>query len=516
MYKYLFWIFLGGVISLTAATVREPQRNLPRSVPEKEGVSSAVLLRFLEAVEKSGIDPHSFMLVRHGKVVAEGWWSPFRAVDRQNQHSVSKAVLSLAIGLAVQEKKLSVDDRVVSFFPEKLPDSIPPYLQELRIRDLLTMTVGQDPAPAFTRDDLDWVGAFLTTPLRDRPGSRFLYNTYASYLLSAVLQRVTGQPVVDYLGPRLFEPLDIRDAVWENGASDINAGGWGLRIRTEDMAKLGQLYLQQGSWNGRQLLPAAWIEEATASHILQHPDWPAARRDSSDWEQGYGYQLWRSRHDSFRADGAYGQFMLILPEADAVVVMTARNTGDPQRQLNLVWDYLLPAFRPASLPENSGNDQALRRKLETLHTGLPEGIASFAGENTPERTYRFTDNAASVHRMSYRIWNKTCYLTLQGKNAGYPIVLGWKKWRYGKTMRPNPYFSSLRRFSDGLLPSEVAGMYYWKDADTLVMTWMYPEDGEREHLTCRFRGDDVEAVFWDSSRKPGDSIRMQGRMTGRK
>lgn len=507
MYKHLFLIYLG---MLTAVTVRSQQEALPRSVPEKEGVSSSGVLRYLDAVEKSGIEHHSFMLVRHGKVVAEGWWDPIQASDRHNQYSVSKTFLSTAVGFAVQEKKLSLDDRVVSFFPEKTPDSIPPFLQDLRVKDLLIMAVGQDPAPRFTFETTDWIRAFLATPLKYEPGSRFLYNSYGSYLLSAVLQQATGQRLTDYLEPRLFQPLGIRGAVWEKGAADIPAGGWGLHVTTEDMAKLGLLYLQKGNWNGRQLLPAAWFDEATASHILPHPEMPVAGRRSSDWEQGYGYHLWRSRHDSYRADGAYGQFILVLPEQDAVVALTARNTVDAQRQLDLIWTYLLPAFGPAPMPSDGASHHRLHRRLASLQLPGPSGAASFPGKNSREQQYRFTGDPEILRGLSYRIWDKTCYLTLQAGNKSYPFVLGWKKWIYGQTMWPAPYFLSPGRNPDGLLPARIAAMYYWTDPQTLVLTWLYPSDGEREVLTCRFHGKEADVALWNSSRQPGDSLVVKG------
>lgn len=513
MYKHLFLIFLGV---LAAVAARGQQEALPRSTPEKEGVSSAAVLRYLDAVEKSGIEHHSFMLVRHGKVVAEGWWSPMQADEPHNQYSVSKTFLSTAVGFAVEEKKLSLDDPVVSFFPGKTPDSIPPFLKDMRVKDLLIMAAGQDPAPGFTFETTDWVRAFLAIPVKYRPGSRFLYNSYASYMLSAILQRATGQPLVDYLEPRLFRPLGIERPAWEKGAADIAAGGWGLYARTEDMAKLGLLYLQKGRWNGRQLLPAAWFDEATASHIEQHPELPAAQRRNSDWEQGYGYQLWRSRHGGYRADGAYGQFILVLPEQDAVVALTARNTADMQRQLDLVWTYLLPAFGPAPMASDGASYRALHRKLASLHLPAPAGAASFPGKNSREQHYRFTGDPDLLRGLSYRIWDKTCYLTLQTGNKSYPFELGWKKWVYGQTMRPGPYFLSPRRNTDGLLPGRVAGMYYWTDPQTLVFTWLYPSDGEREVLTCRFQGKEVEASFWNSSRQPGDAVVLKGTWTGEK
>ena len=183
-----------------------------------------------------------------------------------------------------------------------------------------------------------------------------------TFMLSAIIQKVTGQKVVEYLRPRLFEPLGISGMDWEENITGINTGAWGLRVKTEDMAKLGQLYLQKGLWNGNQIIPSSWIEEATTAKIIQHPDLPQAKKDSSDWEQGYGYQIWRSRHHSYRADGAFGQYILVLPGLDAVIAIT-EETPNMQDELNLVWNYLLPAFKKDKLPEDPKSAERFESKI---------------------------------------------------------------------------------------------------------------------------------------------------------
>jgi CubicO group peptidase (beta-lactamase class C family) len=193
----------------------------------------------------------------------------------------------------------------------------------------------------------DWVKIFLSLPIVDAPGTQHSYNSMATYMLSAIIQKVSGEKLIDYLTPRLFQPLGILDAAWEESSDGINLGGWGLYVKTEDMAKLGQLFLQKGNWNGNQLLPEAWIEEATTSHIASlpagTPPEQAKELDATenDWMQGYGYQMWRCRHNAVRADGAYGQYIIILPEQDALIVATS-NVKDMPAELNLFWKYILP------------------------------------------------------------------------------------------------------------------------------------------------------------------------------
>src|SRR5436305_1392324 len=201
-------------------------------------------------------------------------------------------------------------------------------LQQLTIKDLLTMSVGQDPDPTgFVVPDTNWIRRFLALPIKNEPGTTFLYNSMATYMLSAIVQKVTGQRIFDYLQPRLFQPLGITGIDWETDPKGINTGGWGLRLKTEDIAKFGQLFLQKGKWNGKQLLPVGWVEEASTVKIIQHPSYSQAKRDSSDWEQGYCYQMWCCRNNAYRGDGAFGQYAIVMPDKDAVIAITSE-TGD--------------------------------------------------------------------------------------------------------------------------------------------------------------------------------------------
>jgi CubicO group peptidase (beta-lactamase class C family) len=299
--KFLNVLLLATIIVMSVPSAAQQPISLPRSNPEAEGVSSDSILHFLDAIGNTNNEFHSFMMLRHGKVVAEGWWDPYKPTLKHMMYSVSKSFTATAVGFAVTEKRISVNDKVVSFFPADLPDTVSPYLSSLTIKDLLTMSVGQDPDPTGPIGSNDnWVAGFFRTPILYQPGSRFLYNSAATYMLSAIVQKVTGQRVLDYLQPRLFSPLGISGIDWEVSPQKVNAGGWGLRLKTEDMAKFGQLFLQKGNWNGKQIIPSSWVEEASTKKIDQDPNASQARRDSSDWLQGYCYQMWRSRNNSLQ------------------------------------------------------------------------------------------------------------------------------------------------------------------------------------------------------------------------
>src|SRR6185436_8431228 len=335
--------------------------KLPPSTPEAEGVSSKGIMEFIDAISTTKHEMHSIMILRHGKVIAEGWWNPYRPDLKHTLYSLSKSFTSTAVGFAIAEKKITVNDKVISFFPGKLPVSITPFLSDLKIKDLLSMSVGQDPDPTGpVVVSNDWIRSFFATPVLNKPGAVFLYNSAATYMLSAIVQKVTGEKIIDYLTPRLFKPLGIVGMDWETDPSGINTGGWGFRIKTEDIARFAQLYLQKGKWNDQQIIPEEWVQEATTTKIDNAPYDTQAKKDSSDWKQGYCYQFWRSRHNSFRGDGAFGQYALVLPEEDVVIAITSE-TMDMQGELNLVWKYLLPAMQVDQSVLNK-NDAAILKK----------------------------------------------------------------------------------------------------------------------------------------------------------
>jgi CubicO group peptidase (beta-lactamase class C family) len=199
----------------------------------------------------------------------------------------------------------------------------------------------------------------MNHPVPHKPGTHFRYNTPATFMQSAIVQKATGQNLVEYLRPRLFEPLGVDSPRWDNNPQGIAIGGYGLYLRTEEIAKFGQLYLQRGRWQGRQLIPEAWVELATTKQVSN------GSNPASDWDQGYGFQFWRCRHNAFRGDGKDGQFCVVLPEEDAVVVMTA-NTTNMQAQLNVVWDKLLAAFHDGPLPEDDDATGSLRQLVASL------------------------------------------------------------------------------------------------------------------------------------------------------
>ena len=215
--------------------------------------------------------------------MAEGWWAPYEAAAPHSLYSLSKSFTSTAVGLAIAEGKLSLDDEILRFFPEDTPSDPSKNLKAMRVSDLLRMSTGHQTEPRRT-PEAPWTKTFLAEPVPNKPGTHFLYNTSGTYMLSAIVQKATNQTVLDFLKPRLFEPLGIDHPTWETSPQGISTGGYGLSIRTEDIAHFGQLYLQKGQWHGKQLVPEAWVEAATSRQTSN------GSSPQSDWEQGYGYR----------------------------------------------------------------------------------------------------------------------------------------------------------------------------------------------------------------------------------
>jgi CubicO group peptidase (beta-lactamase class C family) len=492
--------FFTTVFALLINAQAYTQTNaLQHSTPEAQGVSPAAILDFINAAEKSKTEFHSFVFMRHGKVVAEGWWNPYKADLKHTMYSCSKSFTAAAIGFAVTEGKVKLDDKLVNIFPGDVPATVSPYLAELTVKDVLMMSDGQDPDPtSFIPPKDNWVKEFLATPIKNEPGTVFLYNSMGTYMLSAIVTKVTGQQVIDYLRPRLFDPLGIKDIDWETSPQGINTGGWGLRIQTEGMAKFGQLYLQKGMWNGKQVLPASWVQEATTMKIMQDPNAPQSKKDSSDWLQGYCYQMWRCRHNAVRGDGAFGQFIIMMPDQDAVLAITAE-TPDMQDEINLVWKYLLPAMHDGTLPADNNMDAQLNQKLASLAL-LPTPKTNITpAVNVSGKTFAMQANDKKIKSVMFAMQSNKCMLTIQGDAAKYDIQFGNGQWQAGTTTMPGPYLVAFEKgFYKNMPPLKIMGSYSWKDSHTLELTLRYIESPHTQKMVCAFDGNNVSIDVFNS------------------
>jgi len=459
---------VAAIVVLSGAPGRSA--DLPRGSPEEQGVSSTAVLAFIEAADKQIDSLHSFMLVRHGHVIAEGWWSPYSAETPHMLFSLSKSFTSTAVGLAAAEGKLTVDDPVLKFFPEDAPATPNGNLKAMRLSDLLRMSTGQQSEPP-RRSTEPWTKTFLAQAVPFKPGTHFLYNTSATYMLSAAVQKATGQTVLDYLTPRLFEPLGIARPTWEASPQGISAGGYGLSIRTEDIAKFGQLYLQKGKWNGKQIVPEAWVDAATARQTSN------GSSPTSDWDQGYGYQFWRCRHGAYRGDGAFGQYCIVLPEQDAVIAITA-GVRDMQAVLNLIWDKLLPGMKSTPLSANESARRNLERTLKGLTMHLPEGKGT--ARTVAGKKYVFAANDAKMESIALES-GKDSAITLVARVGGVErrVACGSGTWRTGRV--------AWGRMSEQ--PAAAGGA--WTADDTFTAKVCFTETPFVHTIRLKFAGDEV-------------------------
>lgn len=389
---------------------------------------------FLDDIAANGHDLHGLVILQHGKPLAEGWWKPYQPDIRHQLFSLSKSFLSTAAGFAVTEGLINLDDFVISHFPRQTPKDANAHLRAMRVRHLLSMNTGHETEPAIS-DKRDWVKAFLETPPTKQPGTHFLYNSTASYMVSAIIQKVTGQTVRDYLMPRLFTPLGIPEPEWDSCPKGISAGGWGLWLTTGEIARFGQFLLQKGKWEGKQLLPATWIETATSIHSDN------SAMSTPDWQQGYGFQFWRCQHGFYRGDGAFGQYCIVMESHDMVVAINS-GVNDMQGVLNLVWKHLAPGLETPAVKVTSA---MLTKRLASLShepPAIPGNAEEFAErfEKWTETRWLLNDNDIGLKEFSFGVSRKKPYLQTIDARGIHKLPFGWGEWVASATnFKPHNY-----------------------------------------------------------------------------
>ncbi len=420
---------------------------------------------FIAASEAAGLDLHSVLLLHQGSIVAEAYRAPFDPDTPHRMYSVTKSFVASAIGLAIADGLLTVDDRVVDIFPDLAPDPIDAHLAELRVKHLLTMSAEHAARPAAPgARDMPSVAAYLAERLALPPGSRFEYSNPSSYVLAAVVQRLAGEPLDAYLRPRLLDPLGIALRPWLSSEEGVNNGGWGLHLTTRELARFGQLYLQQGMWQGQRLLPAAWVNEATSKRIAS---WGNA--GASDWVAGYGYQFWRNHREGYRADGLLGQFCIVLPRLDALIAITA-GTLNTQRTLDLAWETLVPALDGVVDPVSSEANPA----FPATTTGAPGSPRAYELSVTtfvlseplalPTRLYGGQVPIVSA-KLEWR--DDGVALILTDRNATYRLPIGVDTWAGGTSPISTGY------------PEPYKGLARWEAPDRLAVELVFTEGGFR-------------------------------------
>ena len=473
--------FINSILALLllASNVCAQVNDLPRSTPERQGVPSSTvsaLLDSLFAIPQTDI--HSVMMLRHGKVIAEVYPEPFKAEYQHTQYSCSKTFVSAAVGLAVDANLLRVTDRVANFFPGKLPAEVSPELAAMTIHDLLIMASGINPDGNLRAENTHWLQPLLAKPV-STPGKQFKYDSLCTYLLSAIVQQVTGNTVFAYLQEKIFKDLHIEKVSWEESPEGITTGGWGLFIQPESLAKMGQLLLQKGQWNGKQLISEAWVNQMMHSHI------------DTGGGRGYGYQMWEASKDgAFRADGRFGQYIVVMPKQDMVVVITqCSNSPNPW----VVSQVLASVVQPGALMAGKGS-QALQKKLQSYRYPTPSGKAkSSFTKNLVGKTFKLSDNQFGWRDISFSQGDKQLTITItDAQGIRSELSAGFRQWLTTWTPARPPYSMNAQQKFKGIEGDfAVAASYAWNSSNTLHINLQYVNWISALDLTLTFQGDKV-------------------------
>lgn len=449
--------------------------GLARSRPEAQGVDPASILAFLDEVSAAGLELHSFMLARNRQVIAEGWWYPYRADRPHMMHSLTKSVAVSGVGLALDEGRFALDDKVVSFFDEELPQVVDEKLGAMTVRDLLTMQTGhaeEISGSVWRPIKTSWVAEFFKVPVVHQPGTTFVYSSAATFMLSAIVTKTTGQTLRDYMEPRFFQPLGIKGLSWDVGPGGINPGGNGLTWKTADSLKLGILYEQDGMWEGKRILSSEWVRAATTPQVS---------------DGGYGYQWWIGPDEAYYALGLFVQTSIVFPEHDAVLAVTSAIDGSA-KLLPIVWKAFPSAFRAGPKPVNEAGYAALEDRTSKL-TLLPDLTLTTSpiAARISGRTFRIAPNPDGVETVALTFAGDQCRFELRDARGLHRVVVGLDDWVEGETsMTGNKLHHEYQ--PDSMV---VVGGGRWIDPTTFEMIWQFAETAFRDRVLCRFNGNEM-------------------------
>jgi CubicO group peptidase (beta-lactamase class C family) len=403
---------------------------MERSTLESQGILSSAILAFVEEAEERLDALHSVMVARNGQVVAEGWWAPYTPDLNHWLFSLSKGFTSTGVGIAIGEGRLNLDDAVISFFPDEAPKAPSENLKAMTVRDLLKMTHGHKgnaDRKVMRSDDPAWTRNWLAFDVAHTPGTRWAYSNSVTYMLSAILQKVTGERLVDYMKRRLFDPLGITKPIWDESPEGVSLGGSGLRVRTEDVLRLGQLYLQNGKWEGKQIVPESWVAEATKVQATPPPNDPMPG-------MGYYFMVFPD-HEAFGAGGLFGQSCTVVPNTNGVVAITAGvRHGRMQTIDELVWKHLSPAMGASPLAEDEVASVALVDKMRSLSLPVQEGRPDSPLAGTVSgRKFAFPENDRGITSLTLEVNADRTVLTLADSRGEHQITCGQGEWTTGRT-----------------------------------------------------------------------------------
>ena len=477
------WLLAIGLMASLSANAQT--NELPRSTPEEQGVPSKALVALFDSLHALPLtDMHAVVVMRHGKVIGEMYPKPYAPEYRHTMYSCSKTFVGIAVGLAIEDNRLRLDDRVAAIFPELLPDSVSKDLADMTVRHLLTMASGVKPDWNMRSRGKEWIRTFLSKPV-EAPGTKYAYDSMVSYMLAAVVQKVTGKKLTEYLQERVFTPMNVTEWAWEESPEGVNTGGWGVHIQPESLAKFGQLILNEGRWEGKQLVSAEWIREMCKKH-----------RETG--REVYGYHIWHcGGHDgAVRADGALGQYVISVLDKDMVVVMTEATLGNGRDQRRLIWDVLLPHIQDEPLPANKKDYQTLLKKQEGYKLAEVKGKASSAfASKCEKKTIELGKNTFGWKSLKLNFGKKQVTLTVTETNGKtYELPFGYQQWMTTAFDAYPPYsITPVDRFKGLEGPYYASGSYAWISKEELQLKAHYVNWVSALEMTFRLKeGGEVE------------------------
>lgn len=465
----------GGVTPVSAGDIYRD--GLSRSTPEAQGVSSASILAFLEDVSAAGLELHSFMLMRNRHVVAEGWWWPYRADRIHITHSLTKSVTAVAVGLAIDEGRFGLQDKVASFFPEFVPADANANLRAMTVSDLLTMRCGHDKETSgsvWRPIQTSWVAEFFKIPVVHEPGTHFQYTSAASYMLSAIISKTAGQSMADYLKPRFFDPMGIDHWQWDTSPGGISPGGNGLSWNTAASLKLGALHAQMGEWNGKRVLSEKWVKAATARHA------------EGDEDGAYGYQWWIAPNGAYFALGLFAQMSIVFPGHNATLAVFSAIKGSGKLK-PLIWKHFPSAFSGTALPASPIAARLAKHTAElNLLPALTRTDSPLAARVSGKRI-AIQANDQSVTSVTFDFADSVCTYRMSDADGDHQITAGLAEYLEQLTSMTG------HRLHHEYRPKRqavIAGAR-WLAADKLEMTWQFVETAFRDTMLCTFDGKQV-------------------------
>lgn len=485
---------------------------LERATPSSVKVDSAKLKEMYRELGRHNV--HSVMITRHSKVIAEGWWGPYRPEDNHILYSVSKSFVGTAVGFAVTEGKLSIEDRILSVLDGILPSKPCVNMEKLTVRDVLMMSTGQKDERNIFREGEPWTYSLLSAYIDETPGESFRYISSSTYLLSAVIWKVTGQTVFEYLKERLFEPMGFSEGIWwEESPEGLNNGFNGLNATAEDVTKLALLYLNKGKWKGKRLLSEEWVREAGSVQIDNSDNGKNQELGyrqgfgefTEDWKSGYGYLFWRCQAEgAYRGDGIFGQMCIVMPRQDMTAAVAA-GCEEPGEILKILWKYLLTAVDSESI--DSRQDVALKNYLKQLE--LPV-VQKKGEEEIPHKTwkkrFRIAENGLQIRTLELEFREQEDpVLNITTEKGVFRARIGQGRWARGDTGYTGEKFSC----DNVVFFQQAACCGAWQNGDYIIKL-AYTQTPFVDILRLRFSGGVLEGSYAHTVKYGKKSYRIMG------